>query len=139
MHDVVLTAVVVALVACGGKSSTPTIPAGPTDPAELAAFDNARPVFETHCARCHSRGGRLSTEKKRDHFDMTTYPFAGHHATEIAKEIRKALGIDGSKPTMPFDDKGAVKGDDLALIAAWADAFDAAHAHEGHGDHDHDH
>jgi hypothetical protein len=42
---------------------------------------------------------------------------------------------------MPQDNKGAVKGDELALIAAWADAFDKAHAggaHEGMG-HDHDH
>ena len=44
---------------------------------------------------------------------------------------------------MPADKKGAVKGDELALIAAWADAFDASHkggAHEGHGGgggHDH--
>lgn len=105
--------------------------------AELAAYDKAKPVFEANCARCHSKGGRLATEKKRGHFDMTTYPFGGHHAATIAAEIRKALGIDGSKPTMPFDNKGAVKGADLALIAAWADAFDAAHKDAAHGHHGH--
>lgn len=108
--------------------------------AETAAYERAKPVFEAHCARCHSRTGKMSTAKKRGHFDMTTYPFGGHHAMEIAKEIRTALGMTGGKPTMPYDRKGSVKGDDLALIAAWADAFDAAHAggaHEGHGDDDH--
>jgi hypothetical protein len=47
---------------------------------------------------------------------------------------------------MPADKKGTVKGDELALIAAWADAFDKAHAggaHEGaghkHGDQGHKH
>lgn len=131
----------------------PTAPAPPADPepaqpdpakvkadllaAEMTAYEKAKPVFEANCARCHSKGGKLSTSKKRGHFDMTTYPFGGHHSMEISKEIRKSLGITGGKPTMPFDKKGAVKGDDLALIAAWADAFDASHAggaHEGHGE-----
>lgn len=108
--------------------------------AEMAAYEKAKPVFDANCARCHSKGGKLSTAKKRDHFDMTTYPFGGHHAMEISKEIRESLGLTGKKPTMPFDKKGAVKGDDLALITAWADAFDAAHAggaHQGHGEHKH--
>jgi mono/diheme cytochrome c family protein len=108
--------------------------------AETAAYEKARPVFESYCAKCHTKNGMLVTGKKLGHFDMTTYPFGGHHAAEIAGQIRKSLGIDGSKPTMPFDKKGAVQGDELALIAAWADAFDAAHqgaAHEGHGDHAH--
>lgn len=108
--------------------------------AETAAFDKAKPVFDKHCARCHSKDGKSTSIKKRGHFDMTTYPFAGHHAMEISKEIRKTLGLTGKKPTMPADKKGAVKDDELALIAAWADAFDAAHAggaHEGHGGHKH--
>ncbi len=110
--------------------------------AEMAAYENAKPVFEANCSRCHTKGGKMTAEKKRDHFDMTTYPFGGHHAMELGKQIRKSLGIDGSKPTMPFDNKGSVKGEDLALIAKWADAFDAAHAggaHVGHGDHGHEH
>ncbi|MBA3395968.1 MAG: hypothetical protein H0T89_25275 [Deltaproteobacteria bacterium] len=68
---------------------------------------------------------------------MTSYPFGGHHAMEISGEIREVIGLTEKKPTMPADDKGAVQGDELAAIKAWADAFDAAHAggaHEGHGD-----
>ena len=131
----------------------PTPPSEPAKPdpakvkadllaAEIAAYEKAKLVFETNCARCHTKTGRLTKDKTRDHFDMTSYPFGGHHAMEIGKEIREALGITGDKVTMPKDKKGAVKGDDLKLIAAWADAFDAAHAggaHEGHGEHDHDH
>lgn len=133
------------------EATEPTKPAEPTKPdpakvkaellaAETAAFDKAKPVFDKWCAKCHSKSGSKVAQKKLDHFDMTTYPFDGHHAMELGGQIRKSLGIDGSKPTMPFDKKGAVKGDELALIAAWADAFDASHkggAHEGgaHGDH----
>ena len=58
---------------------------------------------------------------------MTTYPFGGHHAATMATTIRKVLAIGGGKPTMPANKKGAVKGDELALIAPWADAFEAAH------------
>jgi mono/diheme cytochrome c family protein len=111
--------------------------------AETAAFEKAKPVFDKHCAKCHTKGGNLATAKKLDHFDMTSYPFGGHHAMEISSEIRKSLAIGGGKATMPFDKKGAVKGDELALIAAWADAFDASHkggaheGHEGHGGHKH--
>lgn len=108
--------------------------------AENEAFERARPVFQKHCARCHQKGGNLAKPKTLGHFDMTSYPFGGHHAMEISKEIRKALGIGGGKATMPKGKVGSVKGDELALIAAWADAFDKAHeggAHEGmdHGDH----
>jgi hypothetical protein len=125
---------------------TPVEPAKP-DPAkvkadllavETAAYEKAKPVFEKFCAGCHSKGQKNATAKKLEHFDMTTYPFAGHHAMELGKEIRKVLGIGGGKPTMPKGKAGSVKGEDLALIAAWVDAFDASHAggaHEGHGDH----
>src|SRR5687768_8186442 len=60
--------------------------------AEMAAHDNAKPVFDKWCAKCHSQGNKLATKKKLDHFDMTKYPFGGHHAMEISKEIREALG-----------------------------------------------
>ena len=125
-------------------SPTPTPEPVKTDPkaellaAENAAFEKAKPVFEKHCARCHSKDGKSTSIKKRGHFDMTTYPFAGHHAMEISKEIRETLGLTGKKPTMPADKKGAVQGEELELIKAWADAFDAAHAagaHDGHGGH----
>jgi mono/diheme cytochrome c family protein len=136
------------------EPATPEEPAKPAEPpapdpakikaellaAETAAFEQAKPVFDKHCARCHVKGAKLANKKKLDHFDMTAYPFTGEHAMEISGEIRKALAIGGGKATMPFDKKGAVKGDELALIAAWADAFDASHkggAHEGHGGHKH--
>ncbi len=140
-----------------GGHDHPTQPETPPDPAkpdpakvkadllaaEMAAYEKAKPVFEANCARCHSKDGKMTATKKREHFDMTTYPFGGHHAMELGKQIRKSLGIDGSKPTMPFDKKGSVKGEDLELIKKWTEAFDAAHAggahedHAGHGEHDH--
>jgi hypothetical protein len=126
-----------------GDSARP-VPAAP-DPAkikaellaaELAAFQKAKPVFGKYCASCHEKGGKNATSKKLAHFDITAYPFGGHHAVEVSKAVRKVLAIGGGTPTMPLNDKGAVKGDDLALIATWADAFDAAYhggAHEGRG------
>jgi mono/diheme cytochrome c family protein len=108
--------------------------------AETAAYERARPVFETYCSGCHTKDGKNASKKKLDHFDMTTYPFGGHHAGKIGATIRTVLGIDGSKPTMPRGKAGVVQGDELATIAAWADAFDASHeggAHEGHGDDHH--
>jgi len=111
--------------------------------AETVAFEKAKPVFDNLCAKCHSKSGKLATTKKLEHFDITTYPFGGHHAMEISGSIRKSLAIGGGKATMPFDNKGAVKGDELALIATWADAFDASHkggaheGHSGHGEHEH--
>lgn len=134
-------------VAESTKPTKPTEPPAP-DPekvkvellaAETAAFEKAKPVFDKFCAKCHTKGGKMATQKKLDHFDMTAYPFGGHHAMDVSGSIRKSLAIGGGKATMPFDKKGAVKGDELALIAAWADAFDASHkggAHEGHGGHD---
>ena len=128
------------------KPVEPTEPP-PPDPAkikadllavEMAAFEKAKPVFEKHCAKCHSKDGKKQSAAKRDHFDMTTYPFGGHHAMDVHNEIREVLGLTGKKPTMPADANGAVKGDELEAIKAWADAFDASHkggAHEGHHDH----
>lgn len=109
-------------------------PAGP-DPAtvkagllaaELAAYERAKPVFDKWCARCHAQGGKSANAEKREHFDMTTYPFGGEHADEIGEEIREVLGLDDDKPSMPPDKKGAVKGAELALIKAWSEAFDAS-------------
>jgi hypothetical protein len=103
--------------------------------AEKAAYEAAKPVFDANCARCHVQGQRKAKKKILGEFEITAYPFTGDHGGhEAAKHVRKVLGIDGSKPSMPADKKGAVKGDELALIAAWADAFDKAHeggAHEG--------
>lgn len=100
-------------------------------PDEEAAFAAAKPAFERHCFRCHTTSGRKTKHKALDHITMDGYPFGGHHTGEAGQAIRKVLGIDGArKPTMPSDDRGAVKGDDLAKIVAWADAFDRAHAHQ---------
>jgi hypothetical protein len=115
----------------------PPAPA-PVDPkaellaAETAAYEKAKPVFAAHCARCHQQGGARAKKKTLAHFDMTSYPFGGDHAAEIGEEIREVLAIGGGKPSMPADKKGAVKGEELALIAAWADAFEAARAGGAH-------
>jgi len=95
--------------------------------AETAAFEKAKPVFDKHCASCHEKGKKGAKASTLKHFDMSAYPFAGGHAADIDKEIRKVLAIGGGKATMPKSKPGAVKGDELALIAAWAEAFDAAH------------
>ena len=144
--------------AAGSAGSAPVTPAEPVKPAEppppdpaqikaellaaeKVAFETAKPVFDKHCSKCHSKAGSKWSAKKGEHFNMTTYPFGGHHAMEISGEVRASLGLTGKRPTMPYDKKGAVKGDELALIAAWADAFDKAHAggaHEGAG-HPHGH
>lgn len=116
-----------AVHAHGGKHSA--APAGPVTPEERAAFDAARPVFERHCFRCHTKSGRKAKAKSLAHLTMDRYPFGGHHATEAGEIIRRVLGAgpDRKAPTMPSDDKGAVTGDELAKVLAWADAFDRAH------------
>lgn len=142
------------------ETANPVDPVKPTEPAEppapdpakikadllaveMAAFDKAKPVFDKHCAKCHSKDGSRQSTTKREHFDMTTYPFGGHHAMDVHNEIREVLGVTGKKPTMPADKKGAVKGQELELVKAWADAFDASHkggaheGHDGHGEHKH--
>lgn len=110
--------------------------------AESAAYDAARPVFERYCAKCHSSSG--THPQRRDalpHFSIDSYPFGGHHATEMAATIREVLGVTGEEATMPKDDPGAVQGGELALILGWADAFERSHEaglHEhGEGDHGH--
>lgn len=59
---------------------------------------------------------------------MDGYPFAGHHAAMMSATIREVLGAAGSEPTMPRDKPGAVKGDELKLVLAWAAAYDRAHS-----------
>lgn len=108
--------------------------------AETAAYKAAEPVFGKYCAQCHEKGQKGAKAKTLKHFEMTTYPFTGDHGMEIAKEIREVLGVTGEKPTMPKTKPGSVTGDELALIVAWADAFDASHAggaHDGHSGHKH--
>ncbi len=137
------------------QPAAPTAPAVPEQPAapdpakvkadllaaEMTAYENVKPLVGQYCASCHTKGQKGAKPKTLEHFETTTYPFGGHHAMEVGKNVRKVLGIDGSKPTMPKNKPGTVKGDERALFAAWADAFDASHAggaHEGHGGgHDH--
>lgn len=100
---------------------------------ERAAYDKAKPVFDKYCAKCHTQGGKNATKKKLSHFDMTSYPFGGHHALVIGPEVREALGLAGEKATMPDDKPGSVKGDDLATIDAWAQAWIKADQAGAHG------
>jgi hypothetical protein len=128
-------------------TATPVEPEPPAEPepdpaqvkadllaAEQSAFELARPIFEKHCARCHSKASKKAKKKTLAHFDMTSYPFTGHHADEITGEIREVLAIGGGKATMPYDKPGSVMGSELELIADWAEAYDKAQAggaHEG--------
>ena len=104
--------------------------------AETAAYEQAKPVFEKYCSMCHTKAGKKSAKKKLDHFDMDTYPFGGEHTAFIGDHIRGVLGLGGKKATMPYDKPGSVKGDELATIKAWTDAWEAAEkagAHPPHG------
>jgi hypothetical protein len=120
------------------EPTPPPPPPPPPDPrialrdAETAAYENAKPVFENACAKCHTESGAKANPGKLKHFNMTAYPFTGHHADSITKAIRHVLGVDGKKPSMPKDKPGSVKGDDLEKIKAWADAYDAAEAGGAH-------
>jgi mono/diheme cytochrome c family protein len=102
---------------------------GPVTTEERAAFAAARPVFEKHCFRCHTKNGRKAKPKSLAHLTLDRYPLGGHHAAEAGTVVRRVLGAGPEKkpPTMPSDDVGAVAADDLAKILAWADAFDRAH------------
>jgi hypothetical protein len=111
--------------------------------AEMAAYRAAKPVFDEYCGHCHTTPASEKLSKSRrkalKHFSMDGYPFGGHHAGDLGAEIRHVLGADGSKPTMPKDDKGGLEPDELAAIVRWTEAFDAAaaagvghHAERGH-------
>ena len=119
------------------KPSEPAKPAEPPKPdtakiktdamaTEMAAYDKAKPVFGKYCASCHTQAGKKATKKKLDHFTMDSYPFGGEHTKSIGNEIRKVLGVDGAKATMPFDKPGSVTGEDLAIIKAWTEAWRAS-------------
>ena len=100
--------------------------------AETTAYQAAKPVFMSYCASCHQQGGKKASAKKLGHFDITSYPLAGHHAAVVAETVREVLGVGGGKPTMPYNKPGAVKGAELALIVEWAKTFDAAKAGGAH-------
>jgi uncharacterized membrane protein len=104
-------------------AGTPT----PAPDPERAAYERAKPVLDKYCAGCHTTGAKGATKKALEHFTMDGYPFGGHHAAEMAVTMRKVLGASGKKATMPRGNPGAVQGDELASVLAWADAFEAAH------------
>ena len=110
-------------------------PPPPVDHAavELAAYQAAKPVLDKYCTSCHVKGERGAKKSALRHLDMTSYPFGGKDAGKAGAEIREVLGATGKKPTMPEKNPGVVKGEELALILAWADAFDAARAAEKTG------
>jgi mono/diheme cytochrome c family protein len=94
--------------------------------AETDAFAKAKPVFERACGGCHTQGAKNATAKKLDHFDMTSYPFGGHHAATIGMTVRTVLGLGNKKATMPSNKPGSIGGDDLAAIKTWIEAWEAA-------------
>jgi hypothetical protein len=104
---------------------------------ELAAFEQAKPVFEAYCAKCHTSAANESAKGALRHFNIDSYPFEGHHASEITPTLRNVLGLSGHKATMPRDRPGIVQGEDLGLIVAWMAAYDRAHS--GTRPHSHQH
>lgn len=125
-----------APVSIATASAEPIAPSPPpvtasTDPAQLEreAFDRAHPVFVRFCADCHTTQGAHHRAATLRHFAMDGYPFGGHHAATMARTIREVLGVAGEPATMPDDHPGAVQGADLALVLAWADAWDRMHSH----------
>jgi mono/diheme cytochrome c family protein len=134
-----LAGAMLVLGACASApSAAPTVaPPVTSPPSEQEAYERARPVFERHCASCHtsSAGERAALR----HFSMDGYPFGGHHAGQISGTIREVLGASGKPVTMPKDRPGAVQAEELRAILDWADAFDRAHAARNHNEHHHDH
>jgi mono/diheme cytochrome c family protein len=132
-----LVLVIALQLPAGASPASPDVKA--IAAAETAAYEKARPVFEKHCATCHSAKGKKAKKKTLRHFNIDRYPFGGHHAGEMGETIREVLGVTGEEPTMPRGKPGSVKGDELDAIVAWSHAFDRAHAAGVHGDKGHDH
>ena len=94
-----------------------------TDPlvAEQDALALAKPVFKKYCVRCHMYGANDKAFKKLDaNTGLDTID-----ATKVDK-IRVVLGGADKPPTMPKDRPGEVKGDELALVMNWTDAYSRA-------------
>ena len=70
---------------------------------ETAAYEAAKPVLVATCARCHQQGGKKASRGKLKHFDMTSYPFTGHHTREVGPKLREVLGAAGKPASMPPD------------------------------------
>lgn len=116
--------------------------------AELAAYRAAAPVFERYCLACHRPGTNSMSVITSNTLDLGTYPFTGSSSNEAGFLIAAALGapladldardeaplslarqhIGAGRPPkarMPKDQPGAVQGDDLERILAWARAWRA--------------
>lgn len=150
--DPPLSAGPVANAGATGSAAAPPTPTTPPradppapDPAqvkaallasETVAWTTAKPAFDKACASCHTKDGKKAAKKKLDHFDMSSYPPGGHHTGTIGYTIREVLGLTDKPATMPYGKPGTVKGEDLALIKAWTDAWETAEkggAHPPHG------
>lgn len=94
--------------------------------AETRAWQAATPALQKHCASCHTKDGKSASRKRLDHFNFTSYPVGGHHAAKIGVTVRRVLGLERKKATMPFGKAGTVTGDDLAAIKAWTEAWEVA-------------
>ena len=120
--------------------SVPVPPPDPTDPPETldgpdpeeAVWQLARRVLDKHCVDCHSRGGPKASSRTLDHFSFDEYPPGGHHADEMGKAIRRALGADskGGRPMKPHDEL-TLRPEERDLLLAWSRAFDAAQPPKG--------
>jgi hypothetical protein len=92
------------------NATSKTSPPGlEVSPEERAAYEKARPLFETYCAKCHTTQGAKATAEALEHFGMDAYPFrrasrCGNHGDDS-----RSLGATGSKPSMPRDKPGAVR------------------------------
>mgnify|MGYP000996596683 CR=1 FL=1 len=107
--------------------------------AEVAAYDKAKPIFIANCSRCHTQGAVKASAKSLSHFDMSTYPLQGHHASTIGETIAAVLGQNSKPATMPKDKRGTVQGADLALIMTWTTAWQNAEKAGAHGTSSGDH
>jgi len=107
--------------------------------AEIAAFEKAKPIFVANCSRCHTKGAAKATAKSLSHFDMSTYPLQGHHASTIGETVAAVVGQRNKAATMPKDKKGSVQGADLAAVLTWTTAWQNADTAGAHGSSSGDH
>jgi hypothetical protein len=108
----------------GGHHGPPPPP--PVAAEEQRAYDQARGAFDRHCGRCHTTGGKRGRRRSLEQFNMDSYPFTGEHAADAGDAVRTVLGAGREPPSMPKDNPGLVRGADLQVILAWANAFERA-------------
>ena len=118
--------------ATAAQHSPPAASAAPSGSADVAeaervAYTRARPVFAQYCDSCHSRESLHVDREATRNLTTDSYPFGGRRGaarrdTRFVCRSAKAIGA-----TMPDDHPGSVRGNDLAAVLTWADAFDRAH------------